>query len=101
MEYMLHRFTFHAEDKWLPKHPKAVCMHFIFHGVHHAFPMDAMRLVFPPSASLLLYFFIFRPLIQLFFAPDWWNCVSAGIMIGYQCYDMIHYWTHHTSYVST
>jgi 4-hydroxysphinganine ceramide fatty acyl 2-hydroxylase len=48
MEYMLHRFLFHAEDKWLPKGNFAMATHFLFHGIHHAFPMDKLRLVFPP-----------------------------------------------------
>lgn len=39
-EYTLHRFLFHGEDKWLPRHPKWIAFHFLFHGVHHAFPMD-------------------------------------------------------------
>ena len=54
-EYVLHRFFFHAEDYWLPKNPKIFAYHFLIHGIHHAFPMDKFRLVFPvlPAYGLL------------------------------------------------
>lgn len=38
-EYVLHRFFFHVDDK-LPDNNYALTFHFIFHGIHHAFPMD-------------------------------------------------------------
>lgn len=38
IEYVLHRFAFHSEDKWLPKNNVAITVHFLFHGIHHAFP---------------------------------------------------------------
>jgi 4-hydroxysphinganine ceramide fatty acyl 2-hydroxylase len=37
-EYCMHRFLFHAEHSWLPDHPKAIAVHFIANGIHHAFP---------------------------------------------------------------
>ena len=50
-EYIMHRFVFHymPEDK-----PWAQRLHFIFHGVHHDYPSDALRLVLPPSVSIPL-----------------------------------------------
>src|SRR4030095_10196304 len=44
-EYLLHRFVFHFE----PDTPWGRRLHFIIHGVHHDFPHDPMRLVFPPA----------------------------------------------------
>lgn len=38
-EYCLHRFFFHVDDK-LPDNKYFLTAHFIFHGIHHAFPMD-------------------------------------------------------------
>lgn len=38
-EYILHRFLFHIDDK-LPDNRVCLTLHFIFHGIHHAFPMD-------------------------------------------------------------
>ena len=94
-EYMLHRFLFHGEGLWLPRHPKFIAAHFMFHGIHHAFPMDQYRLVFPPHLSLLLWFCMVKPAAGLVTPADYVNCVGAGIQIGYMAYDMIHYWTHH------
>lgn len=51
MEYTLHRFFFHAEDNWMcyvPKTRMLYAFHFLVHGIHHAFPSDRYRLVFPP-----------------------------------------------------
>jgi 4-hydroxysphinganine ceramide fatty acyl 2-hydroxylase len=39
LEYTIHRFCFHGEDKWLPRNNKsAFVAHFLLHGIHHAFP---------------------------------------------------------------
>ena len=41
MEYLFHRFIFHGEDYWmkiLPKNKYLFTFHFLFHGIHHAFP---------------------------------------------------------------
>lgn len=38
-EYVLHRFFFHIDEK-LPDNSYAILAHFLFHGIHHAFPMD-------------------------------------------------------------
>ena len=95
MEYTLHRFLFHAEDKWLPHNNLAMTMHFLFHGIHHAFPMDKLRLVFPPQIALFLYFTIFRPLYSTILDDHYYPAVMAGTMIGYTMYEMVHYWSHH------
>jgi len=41
VEYILHRFVFHAEDTWMTYiKPNGLCyaFHFMIHGIHHAFP---------------------------------------------------------------
>jgi 4-hydroxysphinganine ceramide fatty acyl 2-hydroxylase len=38
-EYVLHRFLFHYDER-LPDNKYAIMLHFLFHGIHHAFPMD-------------------------------------------------------------
>ena len=38
-EYILHRFFFHLDEK-LPDNRYFIMLHFLFHGIHHAFPMD-------------------------------------------------------------
>lgn len=54
-EYFFHRFAFHAEETWLPSNNIAFGLHFMFHGVHHAYPMDRFRLVFPPVLGFFLH----------------------------------------------
>ena len=44
LEYSLHRFVFHAQ----PTGYWGITLHFLFHGCHHKFPTDPLRLVFPP-----------------------------------------------------
>ncbi len=61
MEYTMHRFIFHADDSWLPDTKLAMFTHFLLHGIHHAFPMDRYRLVFPIAPAIVLYFTFFLP----------------------------------------
>lgn len=64
MEYLLHRYFFHCEDSWLyyvPHHKLTFYMHFIIHGVHHAFPMEKNRVGFPPLSGLA---FVWLPIIH-------------------------------------
>lgn len=89
-EYVLHRFLFH----WVPPGKWGKRLHFVWHGVHHDYPNDRLRLVMPPSLSIplaILFFFGFKALlgeheIHPFF---------AGFLLGYLCYDMMHYAMHH------
>ncbi len=89
LEYVIHRYFFHYQPKsgWGKK------MHFMMHGVHHDYPQDATRLVMPPilSIPLVLFFYLLIAVIFGRFAP----AVFAGLVLGYVCYDSIHYATHH------
>lgn len=95
-EYLLHRFIFHYQ----PTSKVGKRLHFIFHGVHHDYPKDAKRLVLPLSASIplaILFYFLF----SLFFK----NTSSlytffSGFLLGYLCYDMLHYAIHHHNFKS-
>ena len=66
IEYFLHRFIFHGEDVFMPYLPQNNFMyvfHFCLHGIHHAFPEDSLRLVFPPFLGhIILYFVFLKPL---------------------------------------
>jgi sterol desaturase/sphingolipid hydroxylase (fatty acid hydroxylase superfamily) len=95
VEYVLHRFVFHFEPQssWGRK------LHFIFHGVHHDYPNDAMRLVMPPSVSIPLatgFFFLFRSLIPEYYLYGFF----AGFLAGYLFYDISHYALHHLNFKS-
>lgn len=89
-EYVLHRWLFHYE----PPGKLGKRMHFIFHGVHHDYPNDSMRLVMPPAVSLPLatgFYFLFRN----FVVHDGFYAFFAGFLAGYLFYDMLHYAIHH------
>jgi sterol desaturase/sphingolipid hydroxylase (fatty acid hydroxylase superfamily) len=91
-EYIMHRFVFHyvPGSKWGQR------LHFIFHGVHHDFPNDRLRLVLPPSVSIPLamgFYFLF----QVALPGSWLPSFFAAFLIGYLIYDMSHYAFHHLS----
>lgn len=95
-EYTLHRFIFHSEDYWLPNHPKVLAHHFMIHGIHHAFPMDRYRLVFPVLPGyVIITIFLITPIKLLVFS-EWQSCIISGTMLGYVIYDLIHYFLHHS-----
>ncbi|HEX2867716.1 MAG TPA: sterol desaturase family protein [Ignavibacteriales bacterium] len=89
-EYMLHRFIFHFE----PDNRIGRKMHYIFHGVHHAYPKDSRRLVMPPSVSIplaLLFYWMFYYIL----GPRFVYPFFSGFLAGYLFYDMTHYAIHH------
>jgi 4-hydroxysphinganine ceramide fatty acyl 2-hydroxylase len=92
-EYILHRFVFHVDEK-LPDRRSLLMIHFLFHGIHHAFPMDRNRLVFPPVAAYPLYRLI-KFTVYCFFG-SLYSAVLAGIITGYVMYDLTHYFIHHS-----
>lgn len=88
-EYILHRWIFHYE----PKSVWGQRLHFIFHGNHHDYPSDTRRLVMPPIVSISLAavtYFGMRSLLGTMIDPFF-----AGFVLGYICYDTIHYASHH------
>ena len=113
IEYLLHRFAFHAPDEIMretheisaglalnePVIPALPSMrhviYFIFHGVHHEYPSDSMRLVMPPVASLpmgVVAWFIFLLIFGGKAIPAF-----AGLLVGYLIYDTTHFVLHHKS----
>ena len=94
-EYIMHRFIFHYH----PTSEFGKKMHFIFHGVHHDYPRDKKRLVLPPSVSIplaSLFYFLFNSFLptQLLYS------FFPGFLLGYLCYDMLHYAMHHHNFKS-
>jgi sterol desaturase/sphingolipid hydroxylase (fatty acid hydroxylase superfamily) len=88
-EYLMHRWVFHYQ----PKSELGQKVHFLAHGVHHDYPRDRTRLVMPLLVSLplaILFFFIFTPLLGSYALTAF-----AGFILGYVCYDTIHFATHH------
>ncbi|KAH8677941.1 fatty acid hydroxylase [Xylariales sp. PMI_506] len=97
IEYILHRFLFHL-DEYLPDNRAGITLHFLLHGVHHYLPMDRYRLVMPPA----LFFVLATPfwkLAHFLFSFNWYVAtdVFCGGIFGYVCYDLTHYFLHHTN----
>ena len=94
-EYILHRFAFHCEQ-FLPESKYMIGLHYLFHGVHHAYPMDPLRLVFPPvlgiSMAVLQKQVFYNAIMPLPFA----DAFMAGKIVGYIWYDMFHFFSHHS-----
>ena len=94
-EYLLHRFGFHCEQ-FLPDNRYVITLHYLLHGIHHAYPMDSLRLVFPPvlgiTMAVLLKQGLYNALMPLPFA----DAFMAGKLVGYIWYDLFHYFSHHS-----
>ncbi|MBS1487517.1 MAG: sterol desaturase family protein [Bacteroidetes bacterium] len=91
-EYVMHRFVFH----FVPQSAWGRRLHFIFHGVHHDFPNDRLRLVLPPSVSIPLatgFYFLFKSILPALWLPSFF----AAFLLGYLAYDMAHYAFHHVN----
>ncbi|URD91435.1 fatty acid [Musa troglodytarum] len=90
IEYSLHRFLFHMKTKgyW------GNTIHYLFHGCHHKYPMDGLRLVFPPAATAIICV-PFWHLLHLLMAPSAVPAVFGGGLLGYVIYDCTHYYLHH------
>lgn len=112
VEYMMHRFVFHAPDHVMAETHEIVAalapgeavvpklptwrhtFYFISHGVHHDYPSDTTRLVMPPGVSVPLsaaFWLLFRLILGAALAPP----VFAGFVAGYLAYDSIHFAVHH------
>lgn len=92
LEYWLHRVLFH----YVPTGNFGKRFIWYLHGVHHDWPNDKLRLVFPPAVSLPLAAAFWGLFTVTVGDPLRWP-LMAGLAIGYLSYDMIHYWVHHYS----
>lgn len=95
---MGHRFLFHGEDYWMkyvPNNKEIRTFHFLIHGIHHAFPMDRYRLVFPPLPGFILMEIFFGSPLKMIFHRDYYCPIACGVIVGYLAYDLMHYFIHH------
>jgi len=95
VEYSVHRFLFHVNTSsyWWNT------FHFIFHGCHHKFPMDDMRLVMPPAGALPIVFMVYA-VEFLMLGYELAPVTLAGTLSGYVVYDMIHYHCHFSEFTN-
>jgi sterol desaturase/sphingolipid hydroxylase (fatty acid hydroxylase superfamily) len=93
-EYILHRYVFHfMHDSDIGRR-----MHFMIHGVHHDYPNDAKRLVFPPLAALpisSIFYFLFYLCLGKYHIVFF-----IGFILGYLVHDLTHYALHHAQWKS-
>ncbi|KAF2905320.1 hypothetical protein ILUMI_00847 [Ignelater luminosus] len=94
LEYSLHRWVFHMEPSGNSK--ILIYIHFGIHGLHHKVPFDARRLVFPPVPAAVLAYGGYH-LIKALFPPQMVLLITAGGILGYVIYDMIHFYLHNGS----
>lgn len=89
-EYVMHRFLFHA----IGHAPSLKHLHYVVHGMHHAYPTDPTRVIFPPFASVIVGSGL-GGLIYLLLPTTWSIGFFAGFVAGYLGYEFIHYASHH------
>ncbi len=92
-EYATHRFIFHYH----PTSDFGKKVHFIFHGIHHAYPNDSMRLVMVPAVSVPMAFIIYYCFHYLL-GPVLMVPAFAGFAAAYLFYDLTHYAIHHLQF---
>jgi dihydroceramide fatty acyl 2-hydroxylase len=73
-----------------------VTLHFLFHGCHHRYPHDGLRLVMPPLPGAGIALCIFS-VLRCALPPAEARIAMAGLLAGYVHYDMLHYAIHHAS----
>lgn len=91
-EYVLHRYIFHMGGEHPTGWKKG--LQFLIHGIHHLEPNDATRLVMPPAPAVILCV-IFYTLYTLVFGAALVKPFVSGWLVGYLCYDYIHFAVHH------
>ncbi|SNS59438.1 Fatty acid hydroxylase superfamily protein [Ekhidna lutea] len=93
-EYLVHRFVFHYQPK------SAFWKRFVYvvHGVHHDYPNDLNRLVFPVTVSIPLGFVVYYLFGLIPWTVEAYHWIFYSFYaVGYLCYDMIHFATHAVS----
>jgi dihydroceramide fatty acyl 2-hydroxylase len=88
-EYAMHRFVFHLA----PASPGRRRLQFIVHGVHHADPDDATRLVMPPAPAALAAAVLYT-LFRAVLGGEWIDPFFAWFLLGYLVYDYTHFAIH-------
>ncbi|KAG6554246.1 hypothetical protein Mapa_004162 [Marchantia paleacea] len=90
IEYSLHRHLFHVKTTtywWNTGH-------YLLHGCHHKYPLDGLRLVFPPAGTAIfcvLFWNVLNNVISEAVMPS----AFGGGLLGYVMYDLTHYFLHH------
>lgn len=89
-EYLMHRYFFHFPAR--SRFGKRIV--YLVHGIHHDTPQDATRLLIPPVPGLMVAGVLYL-MLRLVLVEPICNAFFGGFLIGYLCYDYIHFATHH------
>ena len=93
-EYFAHRYLFHYE----PSSDWGKRIVYIFHGNHHEYPRDRMRLFMPPVPSILLAAIVFGLIYGFSFlltgSGRYTFMFFPGFIVGYLLYVSMHYAIH-------
>ncbi|GAA4834197.1 sterol desaturase family protein [Algivirga pacifica] len=88
VEYLVHRFVFHME----PDTKLKQTITYKFHGVHHEYPKDKMRLAMPMVVSIFLTVVMFT--VFWFLMGRYAFGFMPGFVVGYAAYLGVHYIVH-------
>jgi len=88
-EYLMHRFMFHV----FARLSRLKHFHYVIHGMHHEYPTDPYRVIFPPFLSLALGGLL-AGAAALVIPQTWFFGVLAGFIAGYCWYEFVHYASH-------
>ncbi|CDW91265.1 fatty acid-2 hydroxylase [Stylonychia lemnae] len=98
LEYLIHRFVFHAEKYWLPYNKAFKVVHFLGHGMHHAFPNEPKATLVPVLLGYILVKAMLDPFIRLLLPDNVEDIFIAGTLFGYVIYDLIHHFIHQSQF---
>ena len=87
-EYLVHRYAYHPPEF---EEERKHFLHFA-HGFHHDHPRDPQHLAMPPLFSLLLSSLVLG--ISYLLIGPWAFAFTAGFILGYAIYLLIHYILH-------
>jgi hypothetical protein len=90
VEYLMHRFLFHAR---VTSETGRIAT-LLAHGHHHVWPQDPRRIAATPIqiGSLAL---LFHGLFRVALGPAMGWCALAGALAGYVAYEAVHWHCHH------
>ena len=84
IEYMIHRFIFHYQETNREAGRVMRTIHFLFHGIHHAYPLDKERLVFPilPACAVVPFitYSILIPLKKPYVINILGGCIGGAVI---------------------
>lgn len=89
VEYAMHRWLYHPPHGASEKYQEFT---YTIHGYHHDYPRDKRRLAMPPWMAIIIAT-VFLLIFKLFLSQMAFS-FTAGFVVGYAGYLMVHYSVH-------